>query len=163
VIAVEVAAAAPERVARLILSSTPYVDAPRRERIAGSRKPVDEAEFATDGSHLTKMWQNRMGFYPKDRPDLLTRFAVDRMKVAERAEEGHKMVNQYRMEDRIGRVKAPVLVIRATADPFAYPEGPALIAQFPGCAVTEIEGGMVPLPDQKPQEYAHAILEYLAS
>ena len=64
VIAVEVAAAYPDRVEKLILSSTPYVDAEDRER-RKTRPPIDEVEEKPDGSHLTELWQRRMPFYPK--------------------------------------------------------------------------------------------------
>lgn len=72
-IAVEVAATHPERVDALVLSATPYVDAADRER-RKTRPPIDEVETRADGTHLTELWQRRMSFYPKNRPDLLTRF-----------------------------------------------------------------------------------------
>ena len=92
VIAMEVAVAAPERVSALVLSGTPYVDAERRRLVSGSRPPIDQVAPSADGSHLTTLWQRRMGFYPPHSGDLLTRYVADALKVLDRVEEGHRAV-----------------------------------------------------------------------
>ena len=117
VIAVEVAAAYPDRVEKLILSSTPYVDAEDRER-RKTRPPIDDVEPKEDGTHLAQLWQRRASFYPEDRPDLLTRFVLDALKVWGCVEEGHLAVNRYRMEDKLPRIKAPTLVVAGTVMDF---------------------------------------------
>jgi len=68
VIAVELAAAHPELVHTLVLSSTPYTDDAFR-RARADRPPIDEVEPADDGSHLAALWQKRRAFYPEHRPD----------------------------------------------------------------------------------------------
>ena len=162
VIAVELAAAHAQRVDRLVLSSTPYTDAAfRRER--ASRPAIDEVTVQADGSHLTQLWQRRQPFYPPQRPDLLAAFVRDALKLGERLEEGHRAVAQYRMEERIGLVRQPVLVIRAGADPFASPYAQALCAQLPQAVLHDIPQGMVPLPDQLPAEFAAAVLAFLGA
>ena len=160
VIAVEVAASYPERVEKLILSSTPYVDAADREK-RKTRPPIDEVEPKADGSHLTELWQRRMPFYPKDRPDLLRRFVLDALKVWDRMEEGHSAVNKYRMEDKVSLIKAPTLVLAGTEDPFSYPRMKPLSEAIKGCRTAEIKGGMVPMVDQMPEEFARIVLEFL--
>ncbi len=161
VIAVELAAQHADRVGRVVLSSTPYVDAAlRRER--AQRPPIDEVEIQPDGSHLTTLWQRRQAFYPPDRPDLLLAFVCDALRVLDRVEDGHRAVASYRMEDRIGRVRQPVLVIRAGADPFAAPHAEALLIRLPRARLVEIADGMVPLPDQLPEAFARAVDEFLA-
>jgi pimeloyl-ACP methyl ester carboxylesterase len=160
VVAVEVAGRHPQRVRGLVLSSTPYVDAERRARTA-DRPPIDLVEQRADGSHLTKLWQRRAGFYPPDRPDLLRRFVVDALSHGDRVEEGHHAVHHYRMEETLPQVTAPTLVIAATDDPYAFPEHRRLADRL-GCQVAVIEGGMVPLPDQLPEPFAEAVAGFLA-
>jgi pimeloyl-ACP methyl ester carboxylesterase len=161
VIAIELAASYPERVDRLVLSGTPLVTADgRRER--ARRPPVDEVEPSEDGSHLTELWRQRMRFYPRGRPDLLTRFVIDALKAGDRAAGGHGTVWEYEMEPKLGRVRAPALVVVGTDDPFALPHARPLAERLPGSRVVEIPGGMVPLPDQLPREFADAVLAFLA-
>lgn len=160
VIAVELAAAHASRVGRVVLSSTPYVDAAlRRER--AQRPPIDGVTPRPDGSHLSVLWQRRQGFYPPNRPDLLLAFVRDALRVIDHVEDGHHAVANYRMEDRIDRVRQPVLVIRAGADPFAAPHAVQLLARLPQARLVEIAEGMVPLPDQLPDAFACAVDEFL--
>jgi pimeloyl-ACP methyl ester carboxylesterase len=160
VIAVDVSASYPERVHKLVLSSTPCVDAEDRER-RKTRTPIDEVEFKEDGSHLTELWQRRMPFYPKNRPDLLTRFVIDALKVGDRAEEGHQAVNVYRMEEKVPLIKAPTLVIAGTEDPFSFPRMGPLSQSIKGSTTAVIEGGMVPAVDQMPKDFARIVIPFL--
>lgn len=162
VVAIEIAAAFPDRVRGLVLSSTPYTSEAFRVARA-KRPPIDEVPPSDDGSHLAALWQKRQGFYPPDRPDLLEAFVLDAMKVGHRVEEGHRAVASYRMEERIGRVTQPALIIRATADPFAAPHAEELQHHLPQARIVDIEGGMVPLPDQMPEAFARAVLGFLST
>ncbi len=160
VIAVEVAASYPDRVTKLVLSSTPYVDAENRV-LRKTRPAIDEIVFKPDGSHLTELWQRRMPFYPKDRPDLLTRFVMDALKVFDRVEEGHRAVNRYKMEKKVPLIQAPTLVLAGTGDPFSYPRIKPLAENIRHCRTTEISGGMVPMVDQMPGEFARMVIDFL--
>jgi pimeloyl-ACP methyl ester carboxylesterase len=161
VVAVELAAAFPERVASLVLSSTPFTG--EAFRVARSKRPpIDAVERSGDGAHLAQMWRNRQGFYPADQPDLLEAFVLDALKVSGDLEGGHRAVASYRMEDRIGRIRQPVLLIRAPQDPFASPHAAELAAHLHDARIVDIEGGMVPLPDQLPQAFAAAVIDFLA-
>ncbi|MBW1691351.1 MAG: alpha/beta hydrolase [Deltaproteobacteria bacterium] len=160
VIAVEVAASFPERVDKLVLSSTPYVDAEDRER-RRNQSPIDEVEFKEDGTHLTELWQKRMAFYPENRPDLLKRFIIDAIKVLERVEEGHRAVSRYKMEEKVDLIKAPTLVLGGTDDPFSFPRMRPLSDSIKGSRTETIEGGMVPMVDQMPEEFARVVMEFL--
>lgn len=160
VIAVEVAASHPERVDRLVLSSTPYVDEEDREH-RKSRPAIDKVAPRGDGGHLTDLWQRRMGFYPRDRPDLLTRFVVDALKVGERIEAGHEAVSRYRMESKVPLIKAPTLALAGSEDPFSFPRLGALADRIADCETAVIEGGMVPLVDQMPERFAEMVGEFL--
>jgi len=159
VIALELAAAFPQRVRSLVLSSTPYTDETFRKARA-QRPPIDEVAPSEDGMHLAALWQKRQGFYPAGRPELLEAFVLDALKVA-RVEEGHRAVASYRMEERIGLVGQPVLIVRATEDPFAAPHAAELQHHLPQARIVDIEGGMVPLPDQMPDAFARTVLDFL--
>jgi pimeloyl-ACP methyl ester carboxylesterase len=161
VIAIELAAAFPERAARLVLSSTPWIDADERRRRA-ERAPIDQVSVRADGSHLTQLWQCRAAFYAAGRDDLLHAFVVDALKAAD-PEEGHRAVTRYPMEDRIGRVTQPTLVIRALGDPFAAPHALTLADRLADARVIDIAAGMVPLPDQLPEAFAAAVDSFIGS
>lgn len=162
VIAVELAASFADRVSALVLSSTAFTDAEFR-RARADRAPIDEVERRDDGTHLAALWQKRQAFYPRGRPDLLEAFVLDALKVSGALEGGHRAVASYRMEDRLGKIVQPVLVLRAPDDPFASPHAEELLNRIPTARLVNIEGGMVPLPDQLPQSFARSVLEFLGS
>ena len=161
VVALELAAAAPERVERLVLSSTPWTDAAFRARRA-DHPPIDLVEVSDDGSHLTELWQRRQGFYPPGRPDLLTRFVRDALVLGADVEKGHRAVGAYRMEERVGLVRCPVLLIGASADPYAFPDLQPLAAAFARPEVAVIDGGMVPLMESRAEEVAVHVTRFLS-
>jgi pimeloyl-ACP methyl ester carboxylesterase len=160
VIAVELTAAFADRVASLVLSSTPFTDDAFR-RARAERPPIDAVEPSSDGSHLAALWRNRQSFYPAGRPELLEAFVLDALKVGADVEGGHRAVASYRMEDRIALIRQPTLLIRATQDPFARDHCVELQRHIPHARTVDIEGGMVPLPDQMPQAFANAVLGFL--
>ena len=160
VIAMEMAASRPSRVAALVLSSCPWVDAARRAGHHG-RRVIDDVTPRTDGAHLAELWQRRRPFYPAADTDLLTRFMCDALKAGDRAAEGHRVVNRYEMEARAPLVRSPTLVLGATADPHAYPATPRVVEAIAGAERRDIDGGMVALPDQMPQAFADAVSRFL--
>jgi len=160
VVALEVAARRPSSVAGLVLSGTPYVDEARRQAVS-SRPPIDFVELAEDGSHLMELWNRRRPFYPPDRPDLLSRLVADAARVIDTAEDGHLAVNAYRMEDRIGLVEAPTLVVCGELDEFSMPDVPHLAAAIPDSRTLILPGTGVPAVDHHPEEFAAAVLAFL--
>jgi pimeloyl-ACP methyl ester carboxylesterase len=160
-IAVETAGRAPERVRSLVLSSCPFDMPAARAAEAGGKAVVDDVERRPDGAHVLEFWRIRAAFYPERDVDLLERFLVDALKAGPRAAEGHRVVARYDIQERVGRVACPVLLIGATADPYAHPVLPRLQAALPHAETTEIEGGMVPLPDQLPRQFADAVARFL--
>jgi pimeloyl-ACP methyl ester carboxylesterase len=161
VIAVEMAATAPERVNALVLSACPFVDAARRTKHEGMRV-IDDVEARADGSHLAELWARRQPFYPAGDIDLLRRFIVDALRAGEMAAEGHRVVNRYRMEDRLGHIRCPTLVIAPTADPHVHPVAPRVAGAIGGSVLRELSGGMVPLPDQLPEAFAGLVRDFVA-
>jgi pimeloyl-ACP methyl ester carboxylesterase len=160
VIAIELAARLGARVRGIVLSSTPFTDAAFRRARAG-RPPIDAVEPSDDGSHLAALWRKRQAFYPPGRPELLEAFVADALEVRGDVEGGHRAVAAYRMEERIGSVTQPVLVIRAGADPFAAPHAAEWPRRLPQARLVDIEDGGVPLPDQLPEAFARAVLDFM--
>ena len=154
VVAVAAAAREPARVAALVLSSTPLTDAAYRAR------PPDESgvDAAQDAEGLRR---SRAGFYPADRPDLLDRYVADALAAGPLRLGGHRAVGAYAMDEAIARLRMPALLIGATEDPYAYPQLARMAAALPAAEVVEIAGGMVPLPDGRPTEFAAAIVAFL--
>ena len=160
-IALEMAAMHPERVEALVLSAAPYVDAERRAS-EPTRRIIDDVAAHPEGRHLVDLWARRQPHYPEGRRDLLERLMIDALKAGPRAAEGHRVVGRYVMERRLPLVRCPTLVIAPTADPHAYPHAAKVAAAIAGSRLIEIEGGMVPLPDQMPQVFAAAIDQFLS-
>jgi pimeloyl-ACP methyl ester carboxylesterase len=159
-IAIEMAAARPERVRALVLSAPPYVDAIRRAAF-GDKKMIDKVSPSSDGAHLLELWQMRQPFYPSGDIDLLEGFVVDAIKAGRMAAEGHRVVNRYVMETRLPLVRCPTLVISPTADPHAHPVAGKVVRAIAGASLIEVEGAMVPFPDQMPEIFAATIVSFL--
>lgn len=160
VVTVEVAARRHPNVAAIVLSGMPYVDAARRERVA-RRPPVDLVTPAADGSHLLALWNNRAGYYPPDRPDLLDRLVRDCLGVLDRVEEGHVAVNSYRMEERIGEVVAPSLVVCGELDDPSMPDQPQVISALGTEHSATLSGTGVAAVDHAPEQFAAAVVDFL--
>jgi pimeloyl-ACP methyl ester carboxylesterase len=159
-IAVEMAASAPARVSALVLSACPFVDAARRAKHASIRV-IDDVEVRADGSHLSELWARRQPFYPAGDTDLLQRFMVDALRAGKMAVEGHRVVNRYRMEDRLGHIQCSTLVIAPTDDPHVHPVAPRIAEAIAGSVLRELSGGMVPLPDQMPEAFAGLVRDFV--
>jgi len=153
-IAVELAAQRPERVDALVLSSTALTDAEYRAT------PPDESSVDA-GEHAEALRESRAGFYPQDRPDLLDRYVDDAVRAGSLARAGHHVVGSYEMEHALDKLTMPVLLIGATADPYAHPQLERWQRALAHAEAAEIEGGMVPLPDGWPEEFAAAVLAFL--
>jgi pimeloyl-ACP methyl ester carboxylesterase len=161
VVAIEMAASRGDRVRRLVLSSTPWVDAAGRERRRLRPPPVDVMHPDADGGHLQSLWAQRQPYYPADRPELLQAFVVDALRAHGEPATGHHVVAAYAMETRIDRIRQPTLLLRATADPFAAPQAEALRAHLHDARIVDIEGGGIPLPDQMPEAFAREVEAFL--
>jgi pimeloyl-ACP methyl ester carboxylesterase len=160
-VAAELAAARPERVRAVVLSSLGLQDEDTRNAHATGRAVVDDVDRRDDGTHVLELWRLRQPFYPAARPDLLERFLVDALRAGKLAAEGHRVVARYDVVRRLPLIRCPVLLVGATADPHAYPSLPAVCEALPHAHVAEIQGGTLPLPDGHPAEFAAAVERFL--
>jgi pimeloyl-ACP methyl ester carboxylesterase len=154
VIAVELAAQRAEHTTALVLSSTPLTDAAYRAT------PPDESGVDV-GEDADTLRRSRAGFYPADRPELLDRYVEDALRAGPLARDGHGVVGAYEMDEPVTRLRMPVLLIGADRDPYAFGQLERLRAALPDASVAVIEGGMVPLPDGWPGQFAEAVLPFL--
>ena len=156
VIAVEMAAACPARVERVVLSGPVYTDATGRAELASFFK---QWEISPDGSHLTDKWRKMHEWLP--RPQLVQRFVADLFHAGTESEQGHYAVADYRMEDRLPLVRCPALLLYCSRDPFATAErAAALRAAFTPCQEAVVDGGVF-AANENPDGYARAVLDYV--
>lgn len=159
-IAIELAAMHARRVQAAVLSAPPFVDAAYRASHTGP-PAVDHVERRADGTHLGELWRIRQPWYPAGDIDLLERFVADAIKAGPRASHGHTVVARYRMEERLPRIGCPVLVVAPTDDPHAWPRARPVADAIAGSRLLEVPGGMVPMPDQMPQEFAGIVADFV--
>jgi len=159
VVAIECAAAWPDRVRRLVLSGPIYLDEPTRLALAAQfQQWVPDPE----GRHLVEKW-NRMGAWTSDR-GLQQRLVVDVFRAGERSEQGHFAAAAYRMEERLPLVTCPTLFLYGERDVFAAPEENRrrMRSALPRARERELDGGVF-LPNEAPEAFAAAALEFLES
>lgn len=147
-LAVELVDRLADRVRRVVLSSTPLIDASERERRASqSGHGIDEVERDLAGGHLTALWQARAQYYPP-RHDLLDRFLVDALRAHDTAA-GHRAVAVYEMERRLPLEAEQVLCVGHAQDPFGMAHLDDLAAAT-GAEVAVIDEGHIPLEHTAP-------------
>lgn len=161
-VALELAASRPD-LRGLVLSSCPWTDAGFRRARTGVRG-VDDVDRSPDGGHLNRLWEGRRPYYPAGDIALLDRFMADALRHGLDPAEGHLACARYRMEDRAGEVRVPVLLMAGGADPYALPALPHLAAALSATTVRDpivVEGGTVALMQQEPATVADIIADFL--
>ena len=158
IVAVELAAAAPDRVERVALSGPLDLDAAGREYL----KPFfRQWTIAPDGSHLTDKFGKFLQWVPD--PDLVQRLVVDLFRAGTASEQGHFATTFYRMEERLPHVRCPALLIYGARDAFSTPARAALHrAAFRPVTEVTIDAGVF-APNENPDAYASAVLDWLRS
>jgi pimeloyl-ACP methyl ester carboxylesterase len=158
VIAVEMAAAYPERVERVVLSGPVYTDAAGRAELG---KYFKQWHVMADGSHLLDKWRKMHQWLP--RPGIVQRLVVDVFRAGESSEQGHFAVADYPMEERLPLVNCPALLLYNRKDPFASPEQAApLRAAFRPAAEVTIDAGIF-AANENPEAFARAVLDYVVT
>jgi pimeloyl-ACP methyl ester carboxylesterase len=158
IVAVEIAAAAPERVAAVVLSGPVDLDAAGRAYLLPFFR---QWHVAADGSHLLDKWQKFAAWVP--RPDLVQRILLDLFRAGESSEQGHFATTEYRMEERLPRVRCPALLLYGSRDPFGVPARATLHRQaFSPVREATIDAGVF-APNENPDAYAAAVLEFATS
>ena len=156
VIAVELCHQRRGRIRAAVLSSTPLTDAAYRAT------PPDESGV-DEGETPDALRSSRTGLYPADRPELLDRYVADALRAGPLALRGHHVVGSYAMDGKLDSLPASVLLIAADRDPHAFPQLERMRAALPQARAVVIAGGMVPLPDGWPEQFAAHVADFLAA
>lgn len=141
-IAVEVAAAYPARVRKLILSGCPhYTEEVRQAKLQADafQPPQPKA----DGSHITDAWNTILRYVPGANPEIATYMVLGRLLAGERGEEGHQAVFQYDIESRLPRIECPTLLFSTDGDAFKD-RLEVTGALIPGCRLESAPGDGLP-------------------
>ncbi len=158
VVAIEVAAARPERVRKLVLSGPVYLDAEARAELG---QFFAQWRVRSDGSHLREKWQRFASW--TDDPAVVQRALVDLLRAGERSEDGHFAIARYRMEDRLPQVRAESLLIFGERDPFGYSDKSRVLEDtLPQSRTAFLDGGVF-LPSEEPEAFSSLASEFLAS
>lgn len=154
VVAVETAVRLSDRVRHLILSNTPFVDAPARARRTGEA-PRSLVVTRDDGSHLAELWRSRSELFQND-ASLVNRYIAENLLLGDEVEHAHAAVARYRMEDRFPGYAGPVTYLHGEADPYIAVEVDEALQGFAPERVVQLDAG-IGLVDQRAEEVAEAI------
>jgi pimeloyl-ACP methyl ester carboxylesterase len=156
IVATELAAGFPERVDRVVLSGPVCTDAEGRIELSRWFK---QWTVRKDGSHLKEKWDRFYQWIPD--PAVVQRLTLDLWRAGETSEQGHFAAALYRMEERLGLVKCPALLIYGKHDPFADPvrSKPIREAFKPATEVLLDTGVFV--ANENPALFAQTVLDYV--
>lgn len=157
-IALDLAAAYPDYVSRLMMSGCPYyTPEERHERLTAPRfKPM---EINAGGAYLTDAWALARPRMPVSGPPGWHRWVLAKLMAGPRGEEAHHAVFQYNETARLPLVRCPTLLMSGDKDTFLN-KLDATCKLIPNCRTKVITGGGV-LTVEYPEALAAAILEYL--
>ncbi|MDG6904711.1 MAG: alpha/beta hydrolase [Nitrososphaerota archaeon] len=168
-IAIEVAAADPSLVDKLILCGPPYVNQEVSQYLRGFEKESRErARIKSDGSHYLDLWKhftkNGMGLEWAS-PAIISRWVLDILRAGDTGTYGQIMVSNYlKMENRLSLVKSPTLIIWGSRDFATFPSiAKHLISEgIKRSKVVELEGGSIFIMQQMPERISQIVLEFLS-
>jgi pimeloyl-ACP methyl ester carboxylesterase len=114
-IAVEVAAAYPERIHRLMVCGLPDV---REEDRAKKLAALHPTSVTPDGAYLDKLKQGLQSLYHFWGWDFAHAYGIDFLKAAPNDHWGHQAVFEMKVRERIPLVRAPTLLFCSANDAF---------------------------------------------
>jgi pimeloyl-ACP methyl ester carboxylesterase len=177
VIAVEVAAAFPGKVAKLVLSGVPIYrrDETWRQRTAHYRKLFAETampfpstppnDLLADGSHLRKLWDMQVLQNVSGNLEFVQKcFVAMLLHFDKRGGSAILAQMEYDRRPRLPLIKAPTLCLCGTQDsmgpPFFEPVE-VTASLIPGAVHQWIEGGGIGVDWEMPEQWVGPILEFL--
>lgn len=160
-IAVEIAAAYPDRVEKLILSGcSMYTPEQWKTMTAGKRLQSRDIPMTADGAFLMKTWEIWRAKTPDSPPETTFKPFIIALRARTRPRDAHAAAFRYRVAARLGLIKCPTLLMSGTKDQF-YDQlqmGRALIRN---CVTAELPGGGSSMLIEKPAEFARIVLDFL--
>ena len=166
-VAGEVAAAYPERVNKLILSSIDYFE--EQERTALYNRFSEAFQIKEDGSHLMKRWPVRLSYVGSI--ELNHRCFLDELKCYGYPPYGPFAIFNYAEKSikRFGLISCPTLILSGTEDikqlerlGLAKAKNRQFIAKtIPHGKMVDIEGGTIYMMNQMPDEISKIVVDFL--
>lgn len=157
VVGMEMAASRPDDVECLVLSSTPWIGPDER---AERRDSGVFYGFAPrdDLSHILQMAERRRSWMPAGRPELWNGVVVDVLRARDPEAPLHAIA-EYRMEDRIGLVTCPTLVLARRGDIW-FAQRDTMAARLARAEVQIVEGTI--LVEDRPDVMVDAVQGFLS-
>jgi len=163
---IELAASFPNRVDKLIISGCSlYTPEERQTRISNPKLGLKE--ITRDGSFLMENWDS---IWKSKSPDVNTaanmtleiafRFFTAKMMAGPRLHDAHQAAYRYEKEPKLSLIKSPTLVLSGTEDMF-YGTIETVKSLIPRSRKQVITGAGNHITNQKPNEFAQAILDFL--
>jgi hypothetical protein len=94
----------------------------------------------------------------------LNRFIHDSLAVGLNPLDGHAACAAYVIEDQVEKITSEVLILAPSDDPFAFPQADKFVnglKNAKGISKSVIQGGMIPLMEEKHEEVSKLVLEFL--
>ncbi|MDJ0616765.1 MAG: alpha/beta hydrolase [Calothrix sp. MO_192.B10] len=166
-VAGEVAAAYPERVEKLVLSSADIFD--EQGKAALLSRFEKGFQIKADGSHLMERWQARAAYVGS--AELNHRWVLDDMKCF-----GHPLYAVWAVADycldakeRFSLIKCPTLIFWGTEDAkeveklgLSKAKDRYLVSEaIPHAKIVELEGGTICMMNQMPEEISKLVVDFL--
>jgi len=161
VIAVEVAAAYPERVDKLVLSGLPVIGLAEWQAFL-SQPMSRDFPMTEDGQFLTMTWEKYLSLSPGYSPELWFKPFIIALKARTRPYDVHYAVGRYDVKAHLGSIQSPTLLVSGSGDMF-IDQLESTRSMIPRCVTRVIEGGDLFVCFEKPQEFAQAILDFMKS
>jgi pimeloyl-ACP methyl ester carboxylesterase len=159
-IAVEVAAAYPELVDKLVISGMPYFDPETRRQGLARLKASSPIKFTDDGSYIMEFWNRIRHYNPHSKLDHTHSTLAAAMVAGQRREDAHIAIFLYDEQKRLPLVESPTLLISGSVDTFI--DQLAATAQLiPHCTTKVIPGGASDVLLAMPQEFCRLVLDFL--
>lgn len=161
-VATEAALQFPDRFSKLILGGPlPMTDEQRQQGLAYVEEHEKGFTTKPDGSHLAQAFQNRLSFANPDTDwSLASRYIGEQLTSLGPFWYGHNAAFLYDHGQALMRVKQPTLILTNTGDEI-YELAKVTHAMRPDFAWREIAGGGVDIVDEKPEEWADHVSEFV--
>jgi pimeloyl-ACP methyl ester carboxylesterase len=163
-IAIEAAAANPERIDKLVLSGPIYTDeAIRKSALEAFGEPWKIQE---DGSHIIDQWNFWKEHDPSLPPSLVNKMTTDWLKAGTpHSTWAYNAVFSYPIEKRLGLLQCPALILYGTDDLTTFgfsKDNESKVGEAIQQSKTRyIDGGTFALAEMMPQKFSQLVLDFL--
>ena len=165
-IAIEMAVAYPERIDRIVLLGPYLWKEDNKQRGVSQKGRYNEIKVKEDGSHLVEIWQHAVSMMEGGVDlGLVSRRVLDILKAGDMVHRGHRASAQYPQAERLPLIKCPTLIVWGTKDLELHERWGFhthnLAEAIPKCKVAKIKDGTIATANQRPEEFARLVLDFI--